>query len=146
MALLHDSQVRSSLENRLKSLRSDATRKWGKMSVDQMLRHVNIAMDSALGRVRVERLRVPLPAFVLKFLVLNAPWPKGSPTAPEFVAGDRYDFEQEKGRCLALIAEVAARPLDADWPAHHSFGTVTGAEYSRLQAKHLDHHLRQFSA
>ena len=82
----------------------------------------------------------------MKWLVLYMPWPKGSPTAPEFVAGDRYDFEGERTRCLTLIDELTSRPLNGDWPFHHTFGRITGAETSQLHAKHLDHHLRQFSA
>jgi hypothetical protein len=62
------------------------------------------------------------------------------------VAGDRYDLEVERARCLALIDEFAARPLAGEWPYHFTFGRISGAETSRLQAKHLDHHLRQFGA
>lgn len=111
-----------------------------------MLHHVNTALESALGRVPVKRLDFPLPGILLKWLVLYVPWPKGSPTAPEFVAGERYDFESERARCLALIDELTARPLNGEWPHHHTFGRITGPETSRLHAKHLDHHLRQFSA
>ena len=111
-----------------------------------MLHHVNTALLSSLGRLEVKRLEFPLPGFLLKWMVLYVPWPKGSPTAPEFVAGERYDFEAERARCLALIDELTARPLEGEWPYHHTFGRITGAEASRLQAKHLDHHLRQFSA
>jgi hypothetical protein len=38
------------------------------------------------------------------------------------------------------------KPIDAPWPELPSFGRVTGRFQSRLQAKHLDHHLKQFSA
>lgn len=111
-----------------------------------MLRHVNIALESALGRVQVKRLAIPLPGVLLKWMVLYAPWPKGSPTAPEFVAGERYQFDAERARLLALIDEFTGRSLESQWPYHHTFGRITGPETSRLQAKHIDHHLRQFSA
>jgi len=117
------------------------------MSVDQMVHHVNRAMESALGRVQVKRIKMPLPNFIMKFLVINVPWPKGAPTAPEFISiGDRFDFEAERTRCLGLIDEFVARPLDAKWPDHQSFGAVSGKDYSQLHAKHLNHHLRQFGA
>ena len=146
MALLHDSTFRDSVRQRISSLSAISERRWGRMSVDQMLHHVNIALESALGRVKVRALKVPLPGSLLKFFVLNLPWPRSAPTAPEFVSGDRYDFEAERARCLVLIEELSGRPLNGDWPAHQSFGTVTGSDYSRLHAKHLDHHLRQFGA
>ncbi|HET9425778.1 MAG TPA: hypothetical protein VFO55_10435 [Gemmatimonadaceae bacterium] len=146
MPRIHDPAFRASIERRLASLTPASPRQWGTMSVDQMLRHVNIALESALGRVAVARLRVPLPGFILKWMVLYLPWPRGSPTAPEFIAGDRYDFEAERARCLALVNEVAGRSLSGEWPYHHTFGRISGAEASALQAKHLDHHLRQFGA
>jgi hypothetical protein len=146
MPLLHDPQTRTSIKQRLSTVRPDATRRWGKMSVDQMLHHVNRTLEAALGRRQVQRLKAPLPRVVLKFLVLNVPWPKGAPSAPEFVVGDRYDFAAEQARCQGLIDEFVATPLDATWPAHFSFGSVSGKEYSQLHAKHLNHHLRQFSA
>lgn len=146
MPLLHDPQTRTSIKQRLATLRPDSKRQWGKMSVDQMLHHVNLALESALGRIQVAPIALPLPNSVMKFLVLNVPWPKGAPTAPEFVSGDRYDFAAERTRCLGLIDEVADKPLDSKWPHHQSFGAATGKDYSQLQAKHLNHHLRQFSA
>lgn len=146
MPELHDPAFRESILRRLGGLGPASERRWGRMSVDQMLRHVNIALESALGRVPVARLSIPLPGILLKWMVLYVPWPRGSPTAPEFVAGDRYDFEAERSRCVALVGEFTSRPLGGDWPVHHTFGRITGRETSRLQAKHLDHHLRQFSA
>ena len=63
------------------------------------------------------------------------------------ILGDKlYEFDSELERCFNLIAEFTARPLDAEWPEHPIFGRMSGAEASRLQAKHLDHHLKQFGA
>ncbi len=146
MPLLHDPAFRASIQQRIRSLSPGSTRQWGKMSADQMLHHLNIALESALGRIPVRRLNLPLPGVLLKWIVLYMPWPRNSRTAPEFVAGDRYDFEAERAHCLALVDELAARPLNGQWLHHQTFGPMTGAETSRLQARHLDHHLRQFSA
>ena len=76
---LHDAPYKADILRRLKSLRPDAARKWGKMSVAQMLWHVNEAMEAALGRIDfgVVKPPIPLPKRVLKFLVLNAPWGSG---------------------------------------------------------------------
>jgi hypothetical protein len=57
-----------------------------------------------------------------------------------------YDFVAQKAECLALIDRIVARPLSAAWPASASMGKMTGKHWSRLTAKHLDHHLRQFGA
>ena len=46
---LHDPHDKAEILRRLKALRADAERRWGKMSVAQMLWHVNEAMEGALG-------------------------------------------------------------------------------------------------
>jgi len=77
------------------------------MTVDQMLRHVNIALGAVLGQGSFTPMKMPMPGPVFRFFALNSPWPKGSPTHPEFCVGERYDFNAEKTRCLTLIDEVA---------------------------------------
>ena len=144
MRSLHDRTFRSDLERRLSNLPHDAQRKWGKMSVDQMLWHVNLALDTALGRVSFPPERPPIPRALLKFIVMNLPWPKGAPTMAAFVAKERYDFETERARSLKLIEVFAAKPLEDSWPPSPVLGRMSGNDTSRLHAKHLDHHLRQF--
>ena len=61
MALLHDPQHKAEILRRLKTLSPNAARRWGKMSVSQMLWHVNEAMEGALGRIQAEPMKVPLP-------------------------------------------------------------------------------------
>jgi hypothetical protein len=144
MRLLHDPEVRRSLEARVNALHADAKPAWGKMSVDQMLWHINQSLATALGHLTPPVDRAPLPRVVIRWIVLNLPWVKNSPTNASFVARGAHDFEAERARCLAQVAELASRPLDAPHPPHPFFGAVTGREQSRLQAKHLDYHLKQF--
>jgi hypothetical protein len=70
----------------------------------------------------------------------------GAPTHPQARAEKECDFSAERERCLALIDKFVSRPLDGPSPADPAFGKVTGKFASKLQAKHFDHHLRQFSA
>jgi len=145
MKTLHDSTARQALQARVDALRPDSPRQWGLMRVDQMLRHVNAALEMTLGRLETRRKRIPIPLPVFKFLVFNLPWPKGkAPTAPELIAADTYDFEKERARLKQLIGEVSAKPVDGHWVVHPAFGPLTGSECTKLQYKHLDHHLRQF--
>src|SRR6476661_1977445 len=111
--LLHDPTVRDSIRARVQKLTPNATRAWGKMSVDQMLWHVNQAMSNALGETTPPDKKPPLPLPMLRFIVLNLPWGKGAPTAPDLrVAGERYDFDAEKTRCLGLINQIAEKNMD----------------------------------
>ena len=117
------------------------------MTADQMLWHLGMALESATGRGVAERRKPPLPPVMMRALVLYAPWPQGRhiPTAKEFVATTSHDLEAERRRCISLIDEVSSLPLNGAWPTHHLFGRMSGAHWSRLMAKHLDHHLTQFS-
>jgi hypothetical protein len=143
---LHDPAVRDSIRARVQKLSPDANRAWGKMTVDQMLWHCSEALEGALGKVEHRQMKLPLPAPIIKFMVLSLPWMKGAPTHPDFVAGERHDFNAQKARTLSLIDEFCAKRIDAtDWGLA-GFGKLTGEEHSRLHAKHLDHHLKQFSA
>ena len=83
---------------------------------------------------------------MLKFIVMNLPWGKGNPTAPEFIATSNHDFEGERAKCIELVEVLASKPMDGSWSDHPAFGRMSGRDVSRLQAKHLNHHLTQFGA
>jgi len=146
MPMLHDPAVLSSIRSRVQSLTPSSTRRWGKMSVDQMLWHCNQVLGTSLGDIAVEPRRPPFPVPMLKFMLFKLPWPRGAPTAPEYQAADPCVFDTERKKCLDLIERFAARNIDHEnWP-RAVFGPLTGREWSQLQARHLDHHLKQFSA
>lgn len=146
MQMLHDPAVRTSLEARLNQIRADSPRQWGTMSVDQMLWHVNQFLAASIGEGNMAVQKGPMPAAVMKFFVLYAPWPKGAPTNTGAIPTANHDFESEHARCKELIGKFVSRPVDGEWPVDPSFGPVDGKFASKLQAKHLDHHFRQFKA
>ena len=145
MPMLHDPPFRASIETRLKALRPDASRRWGTMTSDQMLWHVNRFLESALGEHSLPAQKIPLPRPLMRFMLLYMPWPRSAPTNRGAVAKGQYDFEVERARCQALIDRFVSHPLDGAWPVDPTFGAVSGKFASSLQAKHLDHHFRQFS-
>ena len=144
MALLHDTATRANLESRLGKLQPATRAAWGRMSAAQMLWHVNQSMAAGLGQVNLDGGKPPLPRAVIKFMVLNLPWVKNAPTNKALVARDDCDFSAELARCRRLLAEFSARPLDGPPQNHPAFGTMTVTDQSRLHAKHLDHHFKQF--
>ena len=146
MPMLHDPVVRSRVESRLRALRPEAPRRWGSMTTDQMLWHVNQFLGFSLGEGSAPQRKSPIPAPIFRFLILNMPWPRSAPTHPTALAKDTYDFETERARCLALIDRFVSRPIDGPWPLDPVFGAVTGTFASKMQAKHLDHHFRQFGS
>jgi hypothetical protein len=144
--LLHDPVVLDSITKRVQSLRVDSQRQWGKMSIDQMLWHVNVSMREAVGEYTPQLKPIPVPKAVMRWVVINMPWGRGAPTREDMYSVSTHDFNAQKAECLSLIERIAARPLFAEWPTSASMGRMTGNHWSRLTAKHLDHHLRQFGA
>jgi hypothetical protein len=142
---LHDPPVRDVVRDRLASLSRDSRARWGAMSADQMLWHCNQRLGTSLGDVQVAPRRPPFPVPMLKLMPFHLPWPHGAPTAPEYRPDRRLEFEAERARCLELIDRFTARERDARWP-RAVFGPLSGREWSCLQARHLDHHLKQFGA
>lgn len=147
MPLLHDPAVRSALEARLDKIKPDSPRKWGSMSVDQMLWHVNQFLAASVGEQNSLTVqKSPIPAPLMKFFLIYIPWPRSAPTNKGAIASVKRDLEAERVKCRELIAKFVSRPIDASWPVDPSFGPVSGKFASKLQAKHLDHHFKQFSA
>jgi hypothetical protein len=145
MATLHDLAYRESIKQRLRAITAETPRKWGVMTPDQMMWHLAEGANWYFGERNVTGIKAPpMPKAVVKFFVLNLPWPKGASTMESLKAARRYDLEVERERCFRSMDEFAAHPIDGAWPLHPLFGKMTGKECSRLQAKHFEHHLRQF--
>lgn len=148
MKMLHDPAVRRDLETRLAALRPDAQRKWGSMTPDQMLWHLNQFLAWSMGENAPEwkGATMKIPAPIMRFFLIYMPWPKGAPTNPKAKADSvtKHDFEAERAKCKDLIERFVSRPVDGPWPVDPSFGPVDGKFASRLQAKHFNHHFTQF--
>src|ERR1044072_1641 len=147
MPMLHDPAVRNAIEARPNTLPPDSPLQWGSMTVDQMLWHVNQFLAASVGEphtLKVSKPNIGTP--IMRFLLINMPWPKSAPTNKGAVAGEKYDFEVERARCRQLLAKFVNKPVDGQWPVDPSFGTSSGIFASKLQAKHLDHHFKQFNA
>jgi hypothetical protein len=146
MPRIHDPGVAEKFRERIESLTPDSPRQWGKMTIDQMLHHVNIPLAEALGE-HVAKKSLPLPEWLSRVMILYGPWGKGAPTRPDMLVpgSQRYDFADEKARCLSMLHRFSRSPLDQDWPRGANFA-MTGPQWSHLQYRHLDHHLKQFGA
>jgi hypothetical protein len=147
MRTLHDPIVRNLLRERVDGMPVDARGRWGTMLVDQMLWHLNTGLRSALGEVEFAPTDTPFSRGVTKWIVLLGPWPKGKvSTNHEMVASERYDVEEESKELKRLIEVVGGRDLKVSWPRNSVFGPMTGWQWSRLEFRHIDYHLKQFGA
>jgi hypothetical protein len=141
---------RQEIADRLGRLRPDSTRQWGRMSVDQMVRHVADAYLMALGEKRVAPRTGLLQSTVVKWmaLYLPKPWPTGLATVPEI---DRVHLCEPCGDLASSIAEAIGlvermhAVRGRTWPRHPIFGRMSEGDWLRWGYLHTDHHLRQFS-
>lgn len=134
---------------RIDALTPNSKAQWGKMSVEQMLAHCNVAYETVH-----EPGKHPLPGFIGKFFARvfaknlvtgGKPYPKSGPTAPMFVISDARDFELEKARLVAYINKTFEQGASHyEGLENMTFGKLSSKAWNTLFSKHLDHHLRQF--
>lgn len=135
--------------DRINRLTPETQRKWGKMSVDQVLAHLNVAYETIY-----EPEKHPKPGFIAGFLLKNfvkaktvndIPYKQSIPTGPMFIIKGSRDFEEEKKRLIGFIQKTQQLGREAfDGKKSHSFGKLTAEEWNNMLAKHLNHHLDQF--
>jgi hypothetical protein len=138
---------RRQLHDRLVALRPDSTRRWGTMTVAQMVAHLSDAARMALGDLPCASKRLPLRYPPLKQLIVYwLPWPEGAPTAPELIGRAPASWTAEVADLAALLERLAGSPRDAAFPEHPAFGRLSRRAWGVLVYRHMDHHLRQFGA
>jgi len=119
---------------------------WGKMNVAQMLAHCQVPIQVAFGDIVTNGGLIALlfGRMAKKKLVNDEPFGCNLPTMKEAKIADVRDFEKEKTALIALVKKFETGPAVLIKGPHPFFGPLTVDEWSRLQTKHLDHHLRQF--
>jgi uncharacterized protein DUF1569 len=140
---------------RLRTVRPDSARRWGRMTAHQMICHIGDACRMATGEHPVSPASGLAQRTVIKWIALYLPlkWPPEIQTRPEIdqvASGGTIpgDFAADLARAETLardLVERAAAGTDT-WPAHPIFGRLSRAAWMRWAYLHLDHHLRQFGA
>lgn len=134
---------------RINNLIPESQRKWGKMSVSQMLAHCNVAYSLAFEPEKHKK-----PSFIAKFLLSKFVKPKiiveqkykqNLPTSPVFIISNERDFELEKKKLIGNIQRVQQLGREAfDGKEHINFGKIDAQGWNNMFANHLNHHLSQF--
>ncbi len=134
--------------NRINALLKDNQRKWGNMSLNQMLEHCSIQLKLGLGMIEqndYEGPSIQRTWFGRWSFLYVLPWPKGLPTPSKMnVINNQIDsigFDEGKKQLLSLLEEVQSRP-NLRLPPF--FGPLSKKDWGRLIWKHIDHHLKQF--
>jgi hypothetical protein len=137
---------------RLREVRPDSIRRWGRMSAHQMVCHLSDAFLVVRGQKAVSPATGLLQQTIVKWVALYLPlrWPVGIRTRPEVdqeLGGTRpVEFAADVARLEALVEAVTSQAAAPGWQAHPIFGTMSEAAWLRWAYLHMDHHLRQFGA
>lgn len=135
---------------RLKAVRPDTTRRWGRMTAHQMVCHLSDAFRVTLGRKDVAAVAVPIPRVILRWMALYLPWPAGLPTWPEIDARREGTKPAQFENDVAALEELLERFTEAagslNGRRHATFGPMSRTEWLRWGYRHMDHHMRQFGA
>jgi Protein of unknown function (DUF1569) len=150
MKTLAGQREKAEIFRRLRALRPESGRRWGKMSAHQMVCHLSDSVRVATGQKSASDATGPLQRTVVKWaaLYLPLPWPAGVPTRPEIdqTLGGTIpgDFAADVAELEALLDLLSAQAGALDRRRHPIFGPMSDAAWLRWAYLHTDHHLRQF--
>lgn len=136
---------------RLRALRHDSHRRWGRMSAHQMVCHLSDGYRLVTGDRTTQLAASPIPRYLMRWIALYAParWPAGILTTPDLdqdAGGTRpADFAADISELERLIRDVATAQRDRlAGQLHPLFGRMSESAWLRWAYLHADHHLRQF--
>jgi hypothetical protein len=142
---LWNESARQELVDRLDKLTPDTKPLWGKFNASQMVAHIGSSMRMATGELPTKSKNLPIRFTPLKQIIVYwAPFPKGAPTAPELLSREVTDWNENILDVKSRIQAFATRQLNAQWPVHPAFGTLSPKAWGVLGYRHVDHHFRQF--
>jgi len=141
-----DPARRDEILARIQRLSPDATARWGRMNVAQMVAHLTDQMRHALG----DSVCRPVPSLLGLAPLRHAaiywvPWPRGRIKGPPdaFVTQPK-SWPDDLAALRSLVERFCARdPRDA-WPRHALMGAMSGRDWGHFCYKHFNHHLTQF--
>jgi hypothetical protein len=152
MKNLQNDADRAEILRRLRTLRADTPRLWGKMSANQMICHLSDAFRGAMNEIKIAPTGTVFQRVVVKRLLMYLPpiTVKNYPTPPEInqeIGGTQpKDFASDAAELERLISEFSDEKADFSNWSHPFFGQLSRWEWSRWAYVHINHHLRQFGA
>lgn len=146
MRTMFDRATHAEILDRIRTLRPNADRRFGRMTAPQMVAHLTDQMRHALGDVSTKPHRGLLRNGLVRYLVIYwLPWPKGRITGPpEAFVTQPTTWDADIATMMELVDRFVARGPSGDWPEHAFFGRMTGKDWGVFCVKHFNHHLRQF--
>ncbi len=142
-------QDKEEIVRRLRTIRADSGRRWGRMSAHQMICHLSDSFLAVTGQRDISPASGLLQSTVIKWIALYAPlkWPQGVPTRPEVdqeVGGTKPSHFAADVTQLEMLVELITTRKGCFGPTHPIFGDMSDTDWMRWAYLHMDHHLRQF--
>ena len=140
---------RDEIVSRVWALTADSQRRWGRMSVTQMLCHLSDSFRAPLGDKQASPSDNWFTRSLFKWgaLYFPAQWPHGVKTRPEMDAEQggtpSKGFNADRDELLELLDRCVNLGPTHTW-RHPMFGFISDSETMRWAYLHTDHHLRQF--
>ncbi|OBX24679.1 uncharacterized protein DUF1569 [Gelidibacter algens] len=148
MQTLFDQKVHQEVLRRVDSLTENSKPSWGKMDVAQMVRHCQLPLLVANGKMELTEKVGLLKKMIFKLykpvMYNDKPWPENIATTKDFKVTDPQVFETQRNQLKLTIDDFHNKALNMHWPKHPVFGKFSTDQWGKMQYKHLDHHLRQF--
>lgn len=149
MKNLLNEHVKEEILKRVDMLSPSTKAQWGKMNINQALRHMAMAFQIANGELNPTPVQVPkIPKWLLKFFLLQVKPPKEK--AETFLEMNMVanniepgSFEEEKKLLKDAIIKFGSGKL---LPENKLTGKFSRNDWGKLNFNHTDHHLRQFGA
>ena len=143
--------IKQGLFERVDKLEADTKGKWGKLNVEQMVRHLSEANRMAFAEIPMPDRSNLLTRTLFKWMFLQNIKPPGREkgnikTFPEVdvvqLGTVVDDLETEQKRYKATVERLVAAPKLHT--AHTVFGRMSREDWGLLAYAHADYHLTQF--
>jgi hypothetical protein len=126
MKTTFDKATRDALIMRIKALNESSTAQWGKMNVQQMLKHCTLWEDMLVSPTNEKRAFISLVfgKMALKSVTKDdRPLGRNTPTLPILIIKEQVDFDVEKKKWISLVQ--AHEHFANDNYVHPFFGKMT---------------------
>ncbi len=147
MPTLFDADTNKQILNRIDKLTPSSKPAWGKMTVEQMLGHLNLSFQVNFGKMELKRglLGIFFRGISRRILLGEKPFPKNLPTDKKLLCRNPNDFFAEKRMVEEMVRMYVEKgPEVLSKNPHNILGKITPKESAFISYKHVDHHLRQF--
>jgi Protein of unknown function (DUF1569) len=139
------------IAQRISSLSIESKRRWGKMSVEQMLAHCSDQIRLCLAQKQPHEKPNFFNRNVMKYFGLWLPSiPLRNLKAPvdmnqKFYGTASADIKTEQQNIIKLVDAFRITDENFVLQPHPMYGKLNRNQWGRFMYVHMDHHLRQFS-